>query len=474
MFKLLRRQQIQKVLVIGIDCGAPQLVFDMWRDQLPNLRRLMENGIYGELMSCIPAITVPAWSCMFSGKDPGVLGFYGFRNRTNYSYDKMSMATSVAMKEKRVWDYLSEAGKQVIVVGVPQTYPVRPVNGYLISGFLTPSVQKQYTYPDELRHEIDRVLGGEEYDVDVRQFRTEDKNFLLQQIYAMNEKQFRVMRYLMQEKPWDLFVFVDMGVDRIHHGMWKYHDMTHPRHEPGNEYQHAIRDYYTHLDRQIGTLLERVPEETLILTVSDHGVKGMQGGICINEWLRREGHLSLLEEPRGDGPIPFEKVQVDWSKTRVWGEGGYYARIFMNIEGREPQGTIPAAQYEQFRYMLAEAIRAIPGPDGSDIGTRVFKPQQIYREVRNIAPDLIVYFGDLSWRSVGSLGHGDIYTFENDTGPDDANHAENGMFILTDPQMKDKSGRAAAHHLMDVAPTILDAFGLPSPSDMQGTIWRVC
>jgi len=194
---------------------------------------------------------------------------------------------------KQTADDLGAAGKQVIVVGVPQTYPVRPVNGYLMSGFLTPSVQKQYTYPDELRHETDRVLGGDEYDVDVHQFRTEDKDFLPQQIYAMDEKQFRVMRYLIEEKPWDLFVFVDMGVDRIHHGMWKYHDMTHPRHEPGNEYQHAIRDCYTHLDRQIGTLLERVPEETLILTVSDHGVKGMQGGICINEWLRREGHLSL-------------------------------------------------------------------------------------------------------------------------------------------------------------------------------------
>ena len=470
MFNFLRRQKGQKVLVIGIDCGAPQLVFDTWRDQLPNLRRLMDDGIYGELMSCIPAITVPAWSSMFSGKDPGVLGFYGFRNRTDYSYDKMGIATGAAMKEKRVWDYLSEAGKQVVVVGVPQTYPIRPVNGCLISGFLTPSVQKQYTYPNELRHEIDRVLGGDEYDVDVRQFRTEDKDFLLQQIYAMNEKQFKVMRYLMEEKPWDLFAFVDMGVDRIHHGMWKYHDTTHPRHEPGNQYQHAIRDYYVHLDRQIGTLLDLVPEETLVLTVSDHGVKGMHGGICINEWLRREGYLTLLEEPHGDGPAPFEKAQVDWSRTQVWGAGGYYARIFMNVEGREPQGTIPADQYERFRDKLAEAIRAIPALDGSDIGTRVFKPEEIYREVRNIAPDLIVYFGNLSWRSVGSLGHGGIYTFENDTGPDDANHAENGMFILTSPQVRDRGRRVAARHLMDVAPTILHAFGLPIPRDMQGTI----
>ena len=471
---LFRRKKEPKVLVIGLDCGAPELIFDTWPDLLPNLRSLMERGVYGDLMSSIPAITVPAWSSMLTSKDPGTLGFYGFRNRADYSYDKMSIATGAAVKDKRVWDYLGDAGKQVIVVGVPQTYPLRPVNGYLISSFLTPSVQKQYTTPNELRFEIDRVLEGEEYDVDVRKFRTEDKDFLLEQIYAMNDKQFKVMRYLMDEKPWDFFMFVDMGVDRIHHGMWIYHDTTHPKHEPGNRYQHAIRDYYVHLDRQIGTLLERVPKETQILVVSDHGVKGMHGGICVNEWLRRESYLTLKEEPQVEGLIPFDKVEVDWSKSQVWGSGGYYARIFMNVEGREPQGVIPAGEYEAFRDRLAEALRSIPAPDGSDIGTRVFKPQEVYRTVRNIAPDLIVYFGDLSWRSVGSFGHGGIYTFENDTGPDDANHAENGMIILVDPDMAAGGRRfVQAPQLMDVAPTILEIFGLPIPADMQGSVIKV-
>ena len=466
MFKFLHKKK--KVLVIGLDCGSPELVFDTWRDRLPNLRGLMERGIYGNLMSSIPAITVPAWSSMLSSKDPGVLGFYGFRNRADHSYDKMSIATGAAVKEKRVWDILGQAGKQVIVVGVPQTYPIRPVNGHLISSFLTPSVERQYTYPNELRYEIDRVLDGEEYDVDVRQFRTEDKDYLLRQIYTMNDKQFKVMRYLMETKPWDFFMFVDMGVDRIHHGMWKYHDVTHPRHEPGNKYLYSIRDYYVHLDQQIGTLLERIPKGTFVLVVSDHGVKAMHGGLCVNEWLRREGLLVLQEEPEGEGPIPFSKVKVDWGKTKVWGSGGYYARIFLNVEGREPQGTIPAAEYESFRDEIAEAIRSIPAPDGSDIGTRVFKPHQVYRQVRNVPPDLIVYFGDLAWRSVGSFGHGGIYTFENDTGPDDANHAENGMFILADPQSSGGGRRVADRQLMDVAPTILNAFGLPVPADMQG------
>ena len=313
-------------------------------------------------------------------------------------------------------------------------------------------------------------MGGESYDADVPQFRTEDKDHLLEQIYAMNNKQFTVMRHLLDTKPWDFFMFVDMGVDRIHHGMWKYHDTTHPKHEPDNPYLHAIRDYYVHLDRQLGTLLERVPKDAVVMVVSDHGVKGMHGGICVNEWLVRQGLLTLAEAPPTDGLTPFDKLKVDWPRTRVWGSGGYYARIFMNVEGREPQGTIPGNQYEAYREQLAEALAAIPGPDGSDLGTRVFRPQDVYRQVLSIPPDLIVYFGDLSWRSVGSMGHGDIYTFENDIGPDDANHAENGMFIMADPRQKGGGRRVAPHQLMDVAPTVLDHFSLTIPPEMQGTV----
>ena len=96
-----------------------------------------------------------------------------------------------------------------------------------------------------------------------------------------------------------------------------------------------------------------------------------------------------------------------------------------------------------------------------------YKPEEVYAEVNNIAPDLIVYFGNLSWRSVGSLGLDRIHTFENDTGPDDANHAQEGMYIYYDPRTQGL-GLGARRHLMDVAPTILDLMGLPVPADMRG------
>lgn len=454
-----------KVFVVGIDCGEPSLVFQRWRDRLPNLSRLMEAGTYGELTSTIPAITVPAWASMLSSKDPGQLGFYGFRNRADHSYERMTIATARAIKVPRAWNLMSAAGKQVVVAGVPQTYPVEPVNGALISSFLTPSTQSQYTHPPELKAEIEGLLDGE-YMFDVGQFRTENKDDLLAQIYRMAERQHTVVKHLMTSRPWDFFMHVDMGVDRMHHGFWKFFDATHPKHEPGNPYENAIRDYYVHLDAQIGERLALLDEETAVLVVSDHGAKPMVGGICFNEWLKQEGYLVVEHQPAGI--VPLEKCEVDWSRTRAWGSGGYYARLFLNVKGREPEGIIEPEDYERVRDELAERIAAITDPEGKPIGSVAYKPEDIYAEVNNIAPDLIVYFGNLSWRSLGSLGTGQVHTFENDTGPDDANHAQEGLYIYYNPQ-RPGEGSGPRRHLMDVAPTLLDLVGVDVPKDMRGS-----
>src|SRR5215216_4890139 len=117
------KKQTAKLLVIGLDCAAPQLVFDQWRQELPNLNRLISRGVYGRFRSCIPCITVPAWSVMTSSKDPGVLGIYGFRNRADRSYDRMTIATGTSVKEPRVWELLSQADKKVVTIGVPGKFP---------------------------------------------------------------------------------------------------------------------------------------------------------------------------------------------------------------------------------------------------------------------------------------------------------------------------------------------------------------
>ncbi len=456
---------IKKVAIIGLDAAEPSLAFDRWRAELPNLRRLTETGLYGNLESCFPPITVPAWSCMATSRDPGTLGVYGFRNRRDWSYENLGIATNLEVRQPRLWDHVARAGLPSITVGVPQTFPiVHPPRGCQITCFLTPSTESRFTHPPELADEIRGLVG--EYLVDVKDFRTDDKQRLLAQLYEMAQQRFKVCRHLLTTRPWNLFWMVDMGTDRIQHGFWRFMDREHHRYEPGNAFEHAIHDYYVFIDRQIGELLEVLDlAQTAVWVVSDHGAKRMDGGVCFNDWLIREGYLVLKSRP--EGQRRFELADVDWTQTRAWGEGGYYGRCFINVAGREPAGIVPREQYEALRDELAAKIEAMPDHQGRPLGNRAARPQQLYEKVTGFPPDLIVTFGDLRWRSVGSVGHPEVYTFENDTGPDDANHAQQGMYVLSHPSLP--RGRVDAT-LYDVTPTTLALLGLSRPRGMKGRV----
>jgi len=455
----------KRLMIIGLDCATPQLVFDKWRDRLPNLKSLMDRGSWGNLRTTSPPITVPAWTAMMTSKDPGQLGFYGFRNRSSHGYDELYFANNDYVNEKRVWNYLSRARKSSLILGVPQTYPPKPLRGAIAASFLTPNKESDYTYPKEVAAELDALADGD-YVIDVKDFRTNNKDWLIDQVYVMTERRFKVVRNWITERDWDFFMFVEMGIDRIHHGFWRYMDPEHRLYEPGHKYQNSIRDYYEFVDAQIGKLLEVRPEETAIMVVSDHGARNMVGGICINDWLIDKGYL-VLKEPVTE-PTKLKPDMIDWPSTRVWAEGGYYSRVFMNVKGREPQGVIPADEYESFRSQLLEEIAAIPDEKGNDIGTVVKRPEEMYREVKNIAPDLFVYFGDLDWRGAGTVGMGSLHIFENDTGPDDANHDWEGIFIFHDPRNEGGGKRIEGLEIYDIAPTVLSMFDVKTPEDMIG------
>ena len=459
----MRAHRVERVLVIGLDCATPQFILGPDRLELPHLEALAAAGASGVLASCSPPITVPAWACMTSGKDPGTLGCYGFRNRRDHSYAPMVTADATAIREPRLWDMLSRAGREVVCLGVPQTYPPKPVNGCLVSGLLTPDTSCEYTYPKSLSTELERALGT--FILDVDDFRTDDKEGLLKRIHAFMHNRFDAAEYLMASKPWDFFMMVEMGLDRLHHAFWQFCDPDHPRYEPGNAFADAFRVYYQTLDARIGRLLSTVGDETAVLVVSDHGAKALHGGVCMNQWLMNEGHLAVHD--RVDGVRRIEDCRIDWSKTRAWSTGGYYARIFLNVEGREPEGVIAREDYESFRDGLIDTIEAMAGPGGNPLGNRALKPEAIYSSVRGIAPDLVVYLGDLHWRCVGSVGHDSVYVSENDTGPDGANHAMDGLII-----MDDRSGRGgvelAGARLPDVASTVLSLLSVDVPADLQG------
>jgi predicted AlkP superfamily phosphohydrolase/phosphomutase len=453
------------VAVIGLDCATPQLLFDQLASEVPNIAALMRRGMHGELASITPPITIPAWACAMSGKTPGQLGIYGMRNRKDTTYEGLSIATSRAVTEPQVWDVLGGQGMKSLLVGVPPGYPPTPVEGWRVSCFLTPPSAESFTHPRELGAEIEEELGGEDYIFDIPNFRERGEDVVLEQVFAMTRRRFKVARRLVREKPWDFFMLVEMGTDRLHHVFWQHFDPEHPKHRPGNRYETAFQDYYRSLDGEVGSLLEALPDDAVVILMSDHGARRMVGGVCFNEWLASEGYLRFTEPI--ERPTAIGQAPVDWSRTVAWGDGGYYGRLFLNVKGREPQGVVDPSRYEEVRDELARKLEAMPGPDGQPLRTSAYRPQDVYPEVRGVAPDLLVYFGDLEWRSVGQVGRGETFTYENDTGPDGANHDRAGVFVMAGAPGQ-PTGRRDDLSLLDVGPTILSLYGVELPEGTHG------
>jgi len=454
---------MKKMIVIGLDCADPYIIFNKYIDKLPGFKELTEKAYWGNLRSTDPPITVPAWMSMVSSKSPGDLGVYGFRNRKGYSY-KLGITTSLNFKNiPKVWNILEEKGYKSGVISVPPAYPVYNINGFMLSCFLTPPTASNYSFPNELKTEIEKEISS--YLFDARGFRTDDKTRLIKDIYELTGNRFDTVNYLLKNKPWDFFMFVEMGVDRIHHGFWRFFDETHPKYEKDNEFEDIILKYYQTLDKKIEEMISGLDDDTSVLIVSDHGAQGLIGGICLNEWLIKEGYLKLKDYP--SEPARLDKLPVDWENTIAWGEGGYYGRLFINVKGREPQGTVVPEDYEKVRDELKHKLQELGDENGNHIGTVAYKPEELYTKANGFPPDLIIYFGNLKWRSIGSIGLNTIWTTENDTGPDDANHAVNGMYIYYNPGKKESLNRDAS--IYDIAPTILRHYNIDIPDDFIGT-----
>jgi len=443
------------VFVIGLDCAPPRLLFEDFKDSLPNFRMMIESGTSAGMYSIHPPITIPAWMSMCSGKDAGQIGVYGFRTRTGTSYTEFDISTSIKFSQtEKIWDILARNGKESILIGIPPSYPVYSVNGCMVSGFICPDTRRDFTYPNQLKGEIEKLVGEYLFDV---VFRTEERDKLIKNAWEMTEKRFKVIEYLVKEKPWDFFMFVEIGVDRVQHAFWKYYDSSHHLYEPNHKHKDVILNYYKLIDDGVGRILSLLDEDTVVFTVSDHGAKAMKGSFCLNEWLIKKGYLVLNKYP--DKVERFENLDINWSRSKAWGWGGYYGRIFINKKGREKEGIVGEEEYEDLRGRLITELQQQEDRFGKSWDTKVHKPAHLFASLNGDTPDLMAYFDDLAYRSAGTVGHGKLFLEENDTGPDDAMHDWQGVFVKYDPRQKKKEVLEQVR-LLDFKQTVLETMGI--------------
>ena len=452
----------RRLIVIGLDSASPDYLFGRCRKVMPNLDLLLRRAVRAPLRTTDPPISVPAWPVMFTGVDPGTLGLYGFRHRIENSYTKTKGPVSTDIPVPTLWSLLSESARRVCVIGMPVGYPPPPVNGVYISDFLTPAGSRDFTYPEALAAEIEREYGPYVFDVT---FRAEERDQLYRDIVRMTQVRFAIAEDLYLREPWDVFAIHEIGTDRLHHAYTKYFDPAHPGYVPGNRFEHCLSDYYRIVDQGIGRILSHRDTRTVVCIVSDHGSMPMAGCFCVNQWLAEKGYLAL--GPVAERGTPLDAAPVDWSRTQAWGAGGYYARIFFNVRGREKEGTVDPSDIPRLRERLERDLSAIRTPDGKPFGTRVLDPVTLYHQVRGEPPDLMVYFDDLRWRSAGTLGHPTNFLRENDIGPDDAVHAVEGIFVLADAAVTGEV-ELPPQDVIDLTPTLLALLGEPLPAHLQG------
>jgi predicted AlkP superfamily phosphohydrolase/phosphomutase len=458
-----------RLLVIGLDCLGTDVLSGNGADGRPLMPRLAAfaaAGLSGVLESTLPPITVPAWTSMLTGRDPGELGIYGFRNRRTYRYGDLVRASSLLVRYPRLWDRVNAAGRPAVVVGVPQTSPPPSIDGVLVSGFEGPVDESGvYTRPPELEAEIRKVIGS--YLFDVTDYRTAPLEEVLATARDMMHRRFALMRHLLVTRPWEFAMLHEIGTDRMHHCFWSAHDPEHPRHDPAAQYRTAITDYYREVDAEVGSLLDLAGPSAAVLIASDHGAVAMHGGVCVNELLLRAGLLVLNDAPAG--PVPLTPDLVDWSRTRAWAEGGYYARVFFNMRDREPRGVVAAADRAELVAAVRDALGTVTVGGGRTLLNRVCEPAELYRRVRGLPPDLLVFFDTEGWRSIGSVGNGATWVTSNDTGLDEANHSRDGMYALRGPGVTAGRHRAS---ILDITPTAIDLLGLKPDAGLAGRSLR--
>ncbi len=430
----------------------PKYFYDKGKRYFPYISTLLTESVKWEMRSCHPPITIPAWMVMFTGKTPGELGVYGFRHRRPGEFGYYIVNSKHFEGVKAIWDYAAEKGKRVGLFGVPPTYPPRPVYGFLVSDFTTPSSAKTYTFPPWLGKELETHVGRPIFDIT---YRSHEKERVKKDLMRMLENHLRISEYLMTRKKWDLYIHVELSVDRAHHAFLRFFDKDHPKYEE-NEELNVIPWVYSKIDEWVKRVHERFKDAILVF-VSDHGIKPMYGSFVVNQWLEEKGFLKFKKMP--SKPKDLEEDMIDWSKTLAWGWGGYYSRIFVNLEGREKHGVVKKEDYERIIEDIRKEVRNLTGPRGEAWVNYAYKPSELYPEVRGDPPDLMVYFDDLNWRAAGTVGWHSLYLDHDDRGADDAGHDWIGIFAVYDPEGRvSGGGTIEIHQIFNYLKTLVDGF----------------
>lgn len=517
-------QSRRRVLVIGLDGGTFDLI-EPWAAQgyLPHLARLMADGCHGRLASTLQPTTAPAWVTFMTGVNQGKHGLYDFVRRKAGEY-ALEVTSARQIAAPTIFERASAAGRHVVAVNIPYTFPPSPVKGVMVGGAFAPAVTRELVFPPSYLEVLNQVAPGYFVLPDYDPHTVDPLASYAERLLEGIELRERLSLHLLRTELWDLFATVFMATDLAQHTFWRFLQADEGSSE--GRYRHVIRDVYRRIDQAIGVMLAQVAaddrgRETVVMVMSDHGAGPFYWMINLNRWLAEAGYLRFHEEGVGSlgsvrtaalkrlayayrrhvpagvralvrarlGARRFDGLKggfesalltapVDWENTQAYslGAGG---NIYINLKGREPAGVIePGTEYEQVRRGLGEALMSLADPEsGSPVVRRVYRREELYHgPFLEQAPDLIIQWTDYGYWGRGAYdSRAPVFdaqrAFDFSTQPLTGSHRPEGILIIQGPGIH--SGlKVEDAHLLHLAPTILRLLGFQTPTDMDGQLLR--
>lgn len=505
---------MSRVLVLGLD-GATFDVLEplIAEGRLPALSRLIKQGTKGRLETIFPPVTAPAWASFMTGKNPGKHGIYEFLYRQPGTRQHLPVSARLLGAEP-LWNILSRHDRSVGVINVPLTYPHQRVKGYMLGDFLTPPGADDYAYPRVLIDEVEERHG--KYILFHRQVYSPGKvDDVLNELYQLQEQHANVALDLLRRTEWEFFMIHFAGIDRLQHELWHVFDSTHPQYDEkeASQYKERTLQFYETVDRDVQRLIDAAGDDTYVIAMSDHGFGPISSFVNMNVWLVENGFLKIKRDvvsqmryrlfklgltpavlyklamkigmanirltrgmtKRGTLIQLAEKVflslsDIDWEQSKAYSQGNY-GQIYLNLDGREPNGSVAYSDAWQVRAEIIDKLRDLKDPQtGQPIIEQIHRRDQIYSgDHSESAPD-VVFLLRSGYKALGTLAFtsneviGDAFGNSGD-------HRMDGILIMTGPDIKQAHSIQGAK-IVDLAPTILYLMGVPIDQDMDGAILK--